>query len=79
MPKETHKWLPKFTRNNVVTPEDHLYTMVVALLNESVEHEYVMMRLLAMSLDEYSQRWFRGILGDHLVSYDDFTKLLAIR
>jgi len=27
MPKESNKWLPKFLGNNVVTVEDHLYTI----------------------------------------------------
>jgi hypothetical protein len=38
----------------MVTPEDHLYAIGVALLNEGVEHEDVVMRILAMYLDEYS-------------------------
>jgi hypothetical protein len=33
IPKEIHKWLPKFIGNDVVTPEDHLYAIGVALLN----------------------------------------------
>jgi hypothetical protein len=79
MPKESHKWLPKFTGNDVVTPEDHLYAIGVALLNEGVEHEDVVMRLLAMSLTEDAQRWFRGLPDNHLASYDDFAKLLKSR
>jgi hypothetical protein len=79
MPKETHKWFPKFTGNNVVTLEDHLYAIGVALLNEGVEHEDVVMRLLAMSLDEDDQGWFRGLPDNHLASYDDFAKSLTSR
>jgi hypothetical protein len=62
MPKEIHKWLPKFTRNDVVTPEDHLYTIGVALLNEGVEHKDIAMRILVMSLTEDDQRWFRVLV-----------------
>jgi hypothetical protein len=65
MPKDIHKWLPKFTGNDVVTLEDILYAIGVALLNESIKNEYVAMRLLAMSLNEDAQRWFRGLPDDH--------------
>jgi hypothetical protein len=79
MPKEIHKWLPKFVGNNVITPEDHLYAIGVELLNAGIEHEDVAMRLLAMSLTEDAQRWFRGLPDNHLASYDDFAKLLKSR
>jgi hypothetical protein len=79
MPKETHKWLPNFTGNNVVMPKDHLYAVGVALLNEGGKHEDVATRLLAMSLNEDAQRWFKGLPNNHLASYDDFAKLLTSR
>jgi len=79
MSKEIHKWFLNFGGNNVITPEDHIYAVVVELLNLSIEHEYVMMRILEMSLIEYAQRWFKGMLDNHLVSYDYFTKFLKIR
>jgi DNA-binding transcriptional regulator GbsR (MarR family) len=37
------------------------------------------MRLLASSLTEYSQRWFRGLLDNHVESYEYFTKLFNNR
>jgi hypothetical protein len=79
MPKDIHKWLPKFIGNDVVTLEDHLYAIGVALLDEVVEHEDDAMRLLAMDLTEDVQRWFRGLLDDHCASYDYFAKLLKSR
>jgi hypothetical protein len=77
MPKETHKWFPKFTKNNVVMPEDHLYAVSVSLVNQGLEHEDITMRLLTMSLDEYSHRWFIRLHDNHLAFYDDFSKLLT--
>jgi hypothetical protein len=79
MPKESHKWLSKFTGNNVVTPEEHLYAIGVALENEGVEHEDIAMKLLAMSLNEDAQRWFKGLPENHLASYEYFTKLFKRR
>jgi hypothetical protein len=61
MPKESNKWLPKFPGNNVVTVEDHLYTIGWDMDNVEVEHEDVAMRLLASSLTEEALRWFRGL------------------
>jgi hypothetical protein len=56
MPKETNKCLPKFSGNNVVTDENHLYGIGRDMENEGVEHEDVAMNLLATSLTEDAQR-----------------------
>jgi hypothetical protein len=77
VPKHSHKWLPKFTGNDVVTPKDHLYAIGAAFFNEGVEHEGVVLRLLSMSLTKYAQRWFIGLPDNHPTSYDDFSKLLT--
>jgi hypothetical protein len=75
MPKESHKWFPKFSRNNVTVADDHLYVVGRDMENAEVEHEDVAMRLLASSLTEYAQRWFRGLPDNHIASYEDFAKL----
>jgi hypothetical protein len=54
--------LPKFPGNNVITVDDHLYAMGRDMENAEVEHEDVAMKLLASSLTEDAQRWFRGFL-----------------
>lgn len=79
MPKESHKWLPKFTGNNVVTPEEYIYAIDMALENEGVEHEDIAMKLLAMSLNEDAQRWFKSLPDNHLASYEDFAKFFKSR
>jgi len=61
MLKEPHKWLPKFTRNNVITPEDHLEAIGVAMEENGIEHEYVAMKLLVMSLEEDVRKWYTGL------------------
>jgi hypothetical protein len=75
MPKETNKWLPNFLGNNVVTVEEHLYAIVRDMENKGVEREDVAMKLMATSLTEYSQRWFKGLPNNHLASYEYFSKL----
>jgi hypothetical protein len=69
MSKESRKWLPKFMGNNVISADGHLYIVGQDMENAEVEHEDVAMRLLASSLTEYAQRWFRGIPDNHLASY----------
>jgi hypothetical protein len=79
MPKESHKWLPKFSGNNVVTAKEHLYAIGRDMENEGVEHEYVAMKLLHTSLNEDAQRWFKGLPDNNLPSYEHFTKLFKSR
>jgi hypothetical protein len=79
MPKESHKWFPKFTGKNVVTLEEHLDAIGVAMEDNGIEHEDVAMKLLAMSLDEYVKKWFKGLLDNHLQSYETFAKLFKGR
>jgi hypothetical protein len=76
---ESHKWLPKFTANNVITPADHLHVIGVALENDGVEHEDVAMKLLATSLDEDVKKWFKILPDNHLQSYEAFTNFLKNR
>jgi hypothetical protein len=39
MSKKYHKSLPKFTRNNVITDEDHLDSIGVDMDDTGIEHE----------------------------------------
>jgi hypothetical protein len=79
MPKEINKWLPKFSRNNVITAEQHLHVIGQDMQNEGVEHKDVAMKFLATSFTEYSQRWFDGLPNDHLTTYEDFSKSFISR
>jgi hypothetical protein len=73
MSKESHKWLPKFTGNNVIIVEEHIDAIVVAMEDNDIEHEDVVMKLLASSLDEDANKWFKNILDNQLQSYKPFT------
>jgi hypothetical protein len=61
MSKESHKWFPKFTGNNVVIVEEHIDAIVVAMEDNDIEHEDVVMKLLDSSLDEDANKWFKNI------------------
>jgi hypothetical protein len=69
MPKEINKWLPKFSRNNVITAEQHLHVIGRDMQNEVLEHEDVAMKLLATSLTEDAQSWLDGLSDNHLTTY----------
>jgi hypothetical protein len=43
--------------------------------NEKVEHKDVAMKLLPSSLTKDAHRWFKGLLNNHIASYEDFPKL----
>jgi len=75
IPKESHKWFPRFTDNNVITPEEHLKAIGVAMEDNGIEHEVVAMNLLAKSLDEDASKWYKGLPENHLASYEAFTKI----
>jgi hypothetical protein len=47
----------------------------VAMEDNGVEHEDVLMKLLAMSLNEYDKKWYKGLANNHLASYKSFFKL----
>jgi hypothetical protein len=71
--------LPKFSGNNVVITEEHLYEIGREMENERVEHEDVEMKLLATSLTEDAQSWFKGLSDNHIASYEYFAKLFKRR
>jgi hypothetical protein len=73
MPKEVNKWFPKFSGNNVITAEDHLYVMVRDMENVGIEHEDVAMNFFASSLNEEALDWFKVFPDNHLTSYDGFS------
>jgi len=62
-----------------VTVEDHIYVMGQYMDNAGIEHEDVAMRLLASSLTKESLDWFKGLLDNHLKSYEAFANLFKRR
>jgi len=72
-------WLPKFTGINVITTKEHLDAIGMAMEDKTIEHEDVAMKLLASSLDEDAKKWFKGLLDNHLYSYEAFVKLFKGR
>lgn len=79
LPKEFHKWLPKFTMNNVVTAEEHLDAFGVAMEDNFVDDEDLTMKLLASSFEEDAKKRFKILPDNHLQSYEAFTDLFKKR
>jgi hypothetical protein len=78
MPTKVNK-LPKFLGNNVITAEDHIYVMGRDMDNEGIDHEDVAMRLFTSSLTEEALYWFKGLLDNHITTYDAFSALFKSR
>jgi hypothetical protein len=79
MPKYSHKLFPKFTKNNVITLEEYLDAIGMAMEDNGIEHEYVSMNILSMFIYEYFKKWFKGFPENHLQSYEAFAKLFKGR
>ena len=65
----------KFSKNNVVTGEEHLKKFIDMLNDYEVEHEDVVMKLFVHSLTEDARDWFRRFLDDSINSWNDLETL----
>ena len=55
------KYLPKFTREEDITVEDHLASFYSYADNLNIVNEDVWMRVFVQSLDSEVRKWFRGL------------------
>ena len=65
----------KFTRNNVVTGEEHLRFFIDMLNDYEIEHEDVVMKLFVHSLVEDARDWFKRLPDDNIYSWSDLESL----
>ena len=64
----------KFSRNNVITSEEHLRVFIDILNDFEVEHEDVVIKLFVHSLIEDARDWFRRFPDDSINSWNDLEK-----
>jgi hypothetical protein len=55
------KYMPKFTREEDITVEEHLSTFYSYANNINIENEDVWMRVFIQILDGEVRKWFRGL------------------
>ena len=55
------KRLPKFSRNNAITCEDHLRSFLDMMSDYEVKAEDVIMKLFVQSLTEDAREWFKRL------------------
>jgi hypothetical protein len=55
------KYMPKFTREEDITAEEHLASFYSYVDNLNIENEDVWMRVFVQSLDGEARKWFRGL------------------
>jgi hypothetical protein len=54
------KYMPKFTREEDITTEEHIYAFYSYVDNLNIENEDVWMRVFVQSLEGEARKWFRG-------------------
>jgi hypothetical protein len=55
------KYMPKFTREEDITTEEHLAAFYGYVDNLNIANEDVWMRVFVQSLDGEARKWFRGL------------------
>ena len=55
------KYMPKFTREEDITIEEHISAFYSYADNINIENEDVWMRVFVQSLDGEARKWFRGL------------------
>ena len=71
IPQEMRKRLPKFSRNNSITSEDHLRIFLDMMSDYEVEAEDVMMKLFVQSLTKDAREWFKRLPESSIWDWKD--------
>lgn len=74
IPNEIREKIPLFTRNNVITCEQHLKLFTYIINDYEIEHEDVVMKLFVQSLVEDDRDWYRGLSENNIASWDEFVR-----
>jgi len=64
------KYMPKFTREEEITAEEHLATFYSYAEKFNIENEDVWMRGFVHSLDGEARKWFRGLNLESIVGIE---------
>jgi hypothetical protein len=67
-PGDYLKYMPKFTREEDVTAEEHLSSFYSYAYNQNIENEDVWMRVFFQSLFGEDRKWFRGMAPSSITS-----------
>ena len=64
------KYMPKFTREEDISVEEHLATFYSYANNLNIENQDVWMRVFVQSLDGEVRKWFRGLTLGSIVGIE---------
>jgi len=70
--KDYLKYMPKFTREEDITVEEHLVAFYSYVDNMNIENEDVWMRVFVQSLEGEARKWFRGLTPGSIVGIEAF-------
>jgi hypothetical protein len=62
--------MPKFTREEDITVEEHLVAFYNYADNLNIENEDVWMRVFVQSLDGEVRKWFRELIPGYIVGIE---------
>jgi hypothetical protein len=74
MPQKFDKWLPKFSGNNVIIVEDHIYNFYACFQIQPLNNddEDVVMKLFVASLVEDARKWYNNLLDKSIKTWEAF-------
>lgn len=72
MPKNTLKWLPKFSSDNVIYATNHLEYFKKAIGDMHIEHYDIIMKLFPSTLEGNGILWFKNLPNNCINSYNMF-------
>jgi hypothetical protein len=64
------KYMPKFTREEDITAEEHLSSFYNYVDNHNIENEDVCMRVFVQRLDGEGRKWFRGVTHGSIIGIE---------
>jgi hypothetical protein len=53
--------LPKFSRSNAITVEDHLNAFLKFVIDLEIEHEDVVMKMFVQTLEGDARAWYKAL------------------
>jgi hypothetical protein len=76
IPPKYEKWLPKFTKNDVISVEDHMrnFWAFFQLHPISDDVEYLAMKLFSATLHDGTRNWYNGLPDANIKTMDRLEK-----
>jgi hypothetical protein len=78
LPKDFKEWLPTFSREDLIEPEDHLYLFLRSLESYD-QHEDILMKIFSYTFVEKAKVWIDNIPPGTITNWNFFQELFTKR